>query len=298
MSNLSLTFQELYKGVKATAVSDDAIVVDNLPAKVTDGIINGYGVKKGFTTYLTGYVKKYAEYPNLSYYQTSDNTYIEVDSNYKDWSFSAPENYAMPPRTQAEAQKVVNKMLANDAIILCNNLFCARYADKLTKEEREQVRTLQYRLQARQEILKSDGYVRDIQISYPVGFSELAPYLEKLMNTKEVSGVNQIGIAVSTIVYIVIACVVLAAFATVAYYKYLELETQSGHDVKFSQELAEKLQSKLTEEEYQQLLNETKGIVTKARLKQMLGSYWDVIKYAALAFAGFALYRYLKNRKN
>ena len=104
------------------------------------------------------------------------------------------------------------------------------------------------------------------------------------------------AIGVATWVIIVVACVVIAGMGTAAYFAYKSLADESEKDVKFSKELTATLVSKLTPEEYEQLKAETKDIVTKARIKQSLGSYWNVLKWVAIAFAGYTAYKMIATK--
>lgn len=257
-------------------------------AQVFDGIIDQgtvYSCKKGDYYYLTGY---YYQVGYIQYIQTTTGLYVYVDySNEGDWRVTQdavkPTNYSV-----SAAQALVNKIISNNAAILCNNLLCARYANKLTAEQQSAVRTLQLRLQARNSALQAGGLTTNVHTSYPGGYAELSPYLDKFMNYE--------AIGVATWVVVVIAATVVAATATAAYYAYKSLADESERDIKYSKELTRVLTSKLTDEEYRQLVNETKGIVTKAKIKQSLSSYWDVIKWGAIAFAGYTLYEVIKNR--
>ena len=218
-------------------------------------------------------------------YQTTGGRYIDLSEGWTKIGTQAIRQYS-----QAQAQALVDKICANNMRILCCNLICARYANKLTSDQQQAVRDLQRRLEARNEALQGDGLCEIKQTSYPTGYAEYESYLQKLMAGEAV------GVA-TWIVIVITAAVVLAATATAAYFAYKKLADESEQDVKFSQELTRTLTSKLTEEEYQQLLQETKGIVTKSNLRVLLGTGFNVVKMAAVAFAGYAIYRLIKNWK-
>ena len=196
--------------------------------------------------------------------------------------------------SQAQAQDYVNKMLENNKQILMNNLFCARFADRLTQAEKEQLYGLQSRLMERNNSLQRDGFVNQQQSSEAYGYGELAPYLRTFMQ-------NGVSLVISTTA-IVISCIVIASVATAAYFAYKYYYEQSARDVKYSDKLTKTLMSKLTEEEYQQLLQETQGIVTKASLKARLGNSFDIAKWAIIAVGVFTVYNLFatktKSRKN
>lgn len=235
-------------------------------ARVTTGAWNSatvYNVAQGDYYYCTGY---YFESGWLLYVQTTNGMYCEVDLNAPTWQFSDEPYIKVGSFTDNKAQSLINKIIENNKIIISNNLLCARFANLLTAKQRSQVRELQSRLQVRNDALQAEGLTKDVQTSYPAGYAELSAYLDKLMAGEAV------GVAVSTVAWIVVAAIVVVGAGTAAYYAYKELADESEKDVKFSKELTAALVSKLTPEEYQQLLDETKGIVTKARLRQMLGT--------------------------
>lgn len=229
---------------------------------------------------LTGYTETSIS-GNVGY-QTTSGGYIFLSDGWKEIGTQAIMQYS-----QSQAQALVNKIIKNNEQIICNNLLCARYAHKLTENQRAQVRELQHRLQARNNALQAGGLTQDVQTSYPAGYAEMSAYLDKLMAGE--------GVGVATWVVVVIAATVIAATATAAYFAYKSLADESEKDVKFSKDLTRTLTSKLTEEEYQQLLDETKGIVTKARIKQAVGSYGKVLTIAAFVVGGGLLYRWIKN---
>ena len=183
----------------------------------------------------------------------------------------------------------MNKIIKNNIQIVQNNLVCARYANKFSSEQQQLIRDLQNRAEARKGQLQAGGLCSGITTSYPKGYADLGAYLDALMAGEP------IGIASWAIV--VIAAVVIAATATAAYYTYRYFADESEQDIKYSKELMAVLQQKLTPEEYQQLLDETKGIVTKAKIRQAVNSYGNVLKYAAFAVAGFAVYKFIKSRQ-
>ena len=192
-------------------------------------------------------------------YQTTGGNWIILSEG---WQHVGTAPIAKYSDTQAQA--LIDKIIKNNKIIISNNLLCARYANKLSETQRQQVRSLQSRLQARNNALQAEGLTTDVQTSYPAGYAELSAYLDALMAGES------IGIAASTIAWIVVWCVVAAGLGTACYYAYKSLADESERDVKFSKELTRTLTSKLTAEEYQQLLDETKEIVTKSRIKTLL----------------------------
>ncbi len=256
-------YDNVFRGVQVSANIDDNTYVNRHQVALT-----GY-----YVTSKAGNVG----------YQTTSGDYIILNEGWEQVGVVPIAKYS-----QSQAQALVNKIIKNNKIILQNNLLCARYASKLTEAQQSQVRELQRRLQARNSALQAGQLTTNVQTSYPAGYAELSAYLDALMAGET------IGIA--TWAVIVIACTIIAATATAAYFAYKAYADESEKDVKFSKELTAILTSKLTEEEYQQLLQETKGIVTKARIKQSISSYGKAITIAGLIIGGALLYRYVKDK--
>lgn len=242
-----------------------------------DGTLYGTGIAElSVRVALTGY--SVTSKKGTVAYQTTSGYYIVLSEGWQQVGTAPIAQYS-----ESQAQALVNKIIKNNKTIICNNLLCARYANRFSPDEQSQIRALQARLQARNESLQAGGLTTDVQTQYPAGYAELSAYLDALMAGE--------AIGVATWVVIVVACVVIAGMGTAAYFAYKSLADESEKDVKFSKELTATLVSKLTPEEYEQLKNETKGIVTKARIKQSLGSYWNIVKIIAIAFAGYTAYK-------
>lgn len=196
--------------------------------------------------------------------------------------------------TQAQAQDYVNRLIANQKQILMNNLLCARFADKLTEAQKETLYGLQERLMARNQRLLQDGLVTNTQTSEAYGYTVWSPQLKAFMT-------QGVGIVISTTA-IVVTCVVVAALSTAAYFAYKYYWSESEKDVKYSDELTRILMSKLTPEEYEQLKKETRGIVTKAKIKERIGATSDVFKRGLIGLGIFMLVGFItqkiKARKN
>lgn len=253
----------------------------------TDPSVVGRGtfwtVDPGNYVILTGF---FYSYDNIYYYQTTNGVWAIVDMNNMtgDWSPSGRESVSNYSQTQA--QYLVNKIIRNNEQILKNNLVCARFAHVFTNAQKQQIRELQERLKERNNALQAEGLLTSVQTSSPDGYAELAPYLNNLMSGG--------GIGIATWAVLVITATVIAGLGTAAYFAYKSFADESEKDVKFSKELTAILAKKLTPEEYEQLLSETKGIVTKARIKQAASSYGTVLMIAGAAVGGFLLYRFLK----
>lgn len=237
----------------------------------------------GATMYvtLTGYTQT-SKRGNI-HYQTTDGYFIYLPDGWTEYTSVNVSTYS-----QTQAQALVDKIIKNNIAITQNNLVCARYASRFSPEQQQLIRDLQTRVVERENALKNEGLCTDIQMSYPRGYVELEPYLAALMNGQ--------AIGLATWAICVIAASVVLVTSTAAYFAYRAFANESENDVKYSKELTKALTDKLTEEEYQQLLNETKGIVTKSRLKQAISSYGNIAKWALFGIAGFAIYKVIMNK--
>lgn len=229
---------------------------------------------------LTGYYKSASN--GVVMYLCTNGGWINLNDGWINIGHSSISQYS-----QKDAQHYVNKIIKCNARILENNLFCARFSDKLTEDQKTELRSLQNRLESRNERLMNDGLCYDQQVSTPPGYSDLQAYLHALMNYSTVG-------AISTTT-IIVAAVVIASLATAAYFAYKYMAVEAEQDVKYSDELTKTLMSKLTQDEYQQLMQETQGIVTKSKLISRLGGGWAVIKWGVLVFAGLILYNQFVN---
>ena len=134
--------------------------------------------------------------------------------------------------------------------------------------------------------MQAGGLTQNIRTGYPAEYAELSGYLDALMQG------NAIGIA--TWVVVVIAATVIATTATAAFFAYKSLADESERDVKYSQELTKSLVSKLTPEEYQQLLDETKGMLTKTKIKSLVSGGIGSLKWVAIAAGAYVIYKVVK----
>jgi len=188
-----------------------------------------------------------------------------------------------------DAQYYVNQVIRNNKTILENNLVCARFAYKLTATEKQTLYDLQTRLQERNNSLLNDGLVQVDETSYPAGYADLADSLSSFMAT------GGVGLVLTTGAVIVISAIVLASLGTAAYFAFKYMASESEKDVKFSKELTRTLTTKLTAEEYQQLKEETAGIVTRAKLVSSISTIGTVGKVVLIGTAGYLIYSYIRN---
>ena len=239
---------------------------------VTDSIV---------TVLLTGYWLTSPRGNTM--YQTTSGGYIDLSDGWEEFATGSVTNYS-----DTQAQKLVNKIISANRHIVENNCVCARFSGMLTTAEKETLYSLQQRAEARNTSIIKDGLCKEVQTAAPDGYMYLQTYLESFMQG------GGVGIAISTVVTIVIIATVAAGLGTAAYYAYREMKDEAENDVKFSDELTKKLLERLSPELYEQLLDETKGIVTKARLKQKLSGLGTFAKYALAICGGAAAYIFLK----
>lgn len=246
-----------------------------------DGRFAYAGAETGSTVMvqLTGYY-----YADEGMYQTTTGGWIRLAAGWQNTGYSPIRLY-----TQKDAQYYVNKIIKANATILENNLFCARFAGKLTEEQQFMLYGLQTRLEGRNKKLLDDGLCEDQQVSTPPGYGLLSNELSTFMQAY--SSGAQIG-AVVSIGTIVVAAVVIASLATAAYFAYKYLASEAEQDVKYSEELTKTLMQKLTKEEYDQLMRETQGIVTKSKLTAKFGGAMSVLKWGLIGAAGLVLYKF------
>lgn len=259
--------------------TQDAFVYDYRPEWDKFAAVNSGG--QGATVALSGWWTTSSG--GYKMYQTVNGQYIDIAEG---WTATGK----VYTYSQADAQSYVNKLIANNKQILQNNLLCARFKNHLSTDQKQTLYNLQSRLQSRNLQLVNDGLVTQVRNSEAYGYSYLNGYLEDFM----LQGVG-VGLVVSTTT-IVVSCVVIAALSTAAYFAYLALYKESAQDVKYSDELTKTLLTKLTPEEYQQLLQETQGVVTKAKIKSRIYGYGDVLKYGLIAAGGYFLYKFIKGR--
>ena len=287
MANYVVKYDPELAGAKVQYDPKDGVTEQAVTSFMSHGTV--YSLTKGVWYVLTGYYYVISG-SDVMYMQTDGGMFItaHIGSDGKIWTWILTANFEKQPTySQTEAQYLVNKIIKNDIQIVQNNLVCARYANKFTAAQQQQIRDLQNRVTNRQELLKQSGLCENTKTSYPKGYADLGGYLDKLMKGESV------GIATWAIV--LIAATVIAATATAAYFMYKEYAAESETDIKYSKELMAVLANKLTPEEYQQLLNETKGIVTKAKIKASIGGFAGSFKWLAAIVGGYVIYKVVKN---
>lgn len=280
--SLELKYDQSLRGAKMAAKG--AVQFQSQPGKgygtVIDANAGDYIICTGYYFVLSGY----------AYAQGTEGWYAVIDLSKNQGDYWTVTNNAakVPTYTDNQANKLIQQIINNNISILRNNLLCARYADRFTAQQQQQIKMLQKRLQARNNALQAEGLCTGIETGYPEEYAELSPYLERLMTGETVG--------VATWVVVVVAAAVIAGLGTAAYFTYKSLADESEKDVKFSKELTATLVSKLTEEEYQQLLNETKGLLTKSKIKGLLRGSTGAAKTMLLVVGGYMIYKLIRQR--
>lgn len=231
---------------------------------------------------LTGYTATSAR--GNVHYETTGGGWIYLPDGWTEIGTVAVAQYS-----DSAAQALIDKIISNNQNILRGNLLCARYASRFTPEQQAAIRGLQQRLDERNEALQADGLTKDIRTGYPVEYAELSGYLDALMKGEAIG-------AIATWAIIVIAAVVAVGMGTAAYFAYKNLADESERDLKYSKELTQTLVSKLTPEEYQQLLEETKGMLTKSKIKSLFSGGWGVLTWITAGVGAYVIYRIIKEK--
>lgn len=191
--------------------------------------------------------------------------------------------------SKAEAQRLINALTANNKRVYENTLLLSRFQNKLDSNSRYQLERLKERLRLRDTALRLNSNLTDKQESYPAGYVALA------------DSYGSMGVVITTTALIIISAVVVASMATAVYFAFRAWYKESEQDVKFSDELTKTLMSKLTPEEYAQLMSETKGMVTKAKLEQrfatMFATTGGLLKWALIGTGAYMLYDAYKKGK-
>ena len=258
---------------------------------ISSGSDSGMNLSQSFT--LTGYYRIYA---GGVWYQTTSG-------GWANGSDIMPTGETAASQSVENAQVVVDVVIDNNKQIYQNNLFCARFANHLTAEEKQDVRDLQARLVERDSALRKNGGLTSEQESTPPGYINLLSYLDNLCGGNS----GKTGVVITATAMIIIVAVVLASLATAVYFGFKAYAAESVDDVKFSNELTETLMKRLTPDEYKQLEKETSDLLTKERLKNDLkngGSFsstlqagGNLLKWAVIAVGVGYLLKMIKERK-
>lgn len=278
---MDVFFLEEYAGAKFRSIAPNEYSQIYIISSLSGYNYESYLYPPQKTVTTTGMVYYLNE--NTIYLQLAENPLlaIRLDRGNLAWEGISQNNKTY---TQAQAQDVVNGIIRNNKYILNNNLLCARFANKLSTEQRKMLYNLQDRLEKRDAALREGEVFSSMGEGQPEGYSELSSYLEAFMKNP---GIGVITLSATGI--IIISAIVIGSLSTAAYYAYQAYYKESEQDVKYSRELTQTLQQKLTEEEYQQLLRETAGLLTKQRIMQQIGSIGSSAKNLLLLGLGLII---------
>lgn len=197
-------------------------------------------------------------------------------------------------QSSGDAQDLVNTIIKNNKRIYENNLLCARFAGKLTADQRMDLYHLQGRLEARDEALRERALIAQASESYPAGYGQLQPYLQNFM-----ANGGKVGLVISGTAAIIISAVVVAAVGTAAYFAFKAWAEDSKIDVKLSDKMVATLKSKLTKEELEQLYGEIDNMLAKQALKSKLSGglagISGLLKWALIGTAAYMIYQKYMN---
>lgn len=262
-----------YSGRKYRKANNDAVVYEN----ISEGYDrNAIVYPEGKIIQLTGV---YREIAGRYYWQIVYNAdyWADLSAGWQPYALNSTQY------TPTQAQRLVDGIIRNNQYILNNNLLCARFASLLSVSERQQLYMLQLRMEERNKALQNNSILYSQHVGSPAGWALLSGYLDKFMKNPG------IGVAVSATAILITFAIVVASLSTAAYFAYRAYFRQSEQDVKFSKNLTETLQRKLSEQDYRQLLNETQGIVTKTKIKQQLASIGGNLKTLLLVGIGIVI---------
>ena len=282
---MNILYENRFNGAKAVALPNAGASYVNYPPS-TVGSTEHYMLYDGQSFTCTGYYASvYGSGDECWYLQTTSGVWIlAVNVTRGEYWFRLTESTRKLAYSQAQAQDYVNKVIENNKKIVSLNLLCARFSYKLSQKERQTLYALQTRLQERNARLIQDGFCQDITTSTPAGYSQFESYMQRFMAS------GGVGIVISSTTAIVISCVVVASLATAAYFAYKALYEESLDDVRYSEQLTKTLMDKLSPEEYEQLMRETQGIVTKSKLKQIVSTSSTLVTWGLIGAAAFIIY--------
>lgn len=274
MSSLTsnITFLPEYAGARWLAIRNAACV------SITTGTGQQINIDPGYYVVGTG---RYT-WDNIGniYVETTTGYWAVINETNPDFTGAGKET-----KTSAQAQNLVNSLMQTNMRILENNLFCARYSKYLSATEKQNVAILQHNLEVRNNAIMDTDVFSAMEQASPEGYAELQPYLDQLCNE------NRVGVVVTTTVALIVTAIVVASLSTAAYYAFSYYAEQATQDLKYSDELTRKLTEKLTSEEYNQLMTETKGLVSKAAITSRLSGSFSWLKYLAYGAAAYLIYK-------
>jgi len=200
--------------------------------------------------------------------------------------------------TNSGAKNLMEALIANNKSILENNLLCSRVITILNSrnvsipiEYKKNLYGLQGRLTARNEKILTSPFIDTKQTAAPAAFNKYQPDLNSFMNSP---GIGVVPVVAAIVVYVVVPILVSA----IIYLIFSNLHKESKTDVVYSKELTNTLISKLTPDEYQQLLAENEANAKKIDDNASGASLLKTAKYLAIGFIGFTVIDKFISKRN
>lgn len=293
----NMSFEPKMAGMKFTAINSLAGLsrFDNLGSYSENG--NNYtpAVSANYRTFTcTGWISyETNNYENTAIYQVQGYTEYGIpQSQIGYWRYSGKgRDY-----TLEQAQKMVNKLLNNNQYIFENNLLLSRFANKLNSSQKQNLYYLQKRLEKRENMLREADVFSQMQEARIMGYSNYESYLNQFMYSYS----QGIGIAIMTIIAIIVGVAIVSSLATAAYYAFKDAYDESKKDVELSRKMLQIFEKyQMTEEDIAIIKKETQGIVTKRvlmeKINNWLGNSKMLIVGGLAVLLGYKIYQnYLK----
>lgn len=243
-----MQFNSQYSGTRWKATVNGAVIQ-------TTGY--GYTVSAGTVVTLTGW---------------NDGTFYDIEENpgYYIYIQNWEQVNIATPKTQAQAQSLINKLLKNNQYIFENNLLLSRYANRLNLSEKNTLYGLQKRLEERDNMLREADVFSQMQEARIMGYSNYESYLNQFMSSHK----QGVGIVISTTTAIIIGVTVIASLSTAAYFAFKAAYEESKQDVELSRKMLQIFEKyQMTEEDIATIQQETQGIVTKRVLMEKINNW-------------------------
>lgn len=217
----------------------------------------GFQVGTGTIVTLTGW------YDQLRYYIVEyPGYYVSID----DWDIVAQPT----PKTQKQAQSLINALLKNNQYIFENNLLLARFANRLNLSEKNTLYGLQKRLEERDNMLREADVFSSLGEARIMGYSNYQSYLDEFMSSHNTG----VGLVLTTMQAILVAVVVIGSLSTAAYFAFKAAYEESKQDVELSRKMLKIFEKyQMTEEDIATIQQETQGIVTKRVLMEKINNW-------------------------
>ena len=269
-----MQFKDNFAGLKVRSNTNGAVIQKT-----------GYGfsVEVGTVVTLTGWID------GSQYYIVEYPGYF---INIENWTVTG----TIKPKTQAQAQSLINGLLKNNQYIFENNLLLARYANRLNLSEKNTLYGLQKRLEQRDNMLREADVFSQMQEARIMGYSNYESYLTQFMSSHNTG----VGLVISTTTAIIVAVTVIGSLSTAAYFAFKAAYEESKQDVELSRKMLQIFEKyDMTEEDIATIQQETQGIVTKRVLMEKINNWLGHTKMLVVGglavLLGYKLYRnYIK----